>query len=111
MNTRTKAIALTNIEKNLFYLFLFGTVLLLGSYLYLWQSSVWNIVARNRAEQQIGELTTRVATLEADYLALASRQINADFARSLGFRDITAEQNYAVKANQTITLSLSANEI
>jgi len=112
MTTAVSKIAtLGNIEKRLFNMFLVVAVLLLGSYLYLVNESVFNIVARKQAEEKIGQLGTSVAILEAEYLALAGQEITPSFARSLGFRDVSAEQAYAVSTNQTVTLSLVSNEL
>jgi cell division protein FtsL len=112
-NSKTKTIAMnwTGVEQRLFYFLLVAAFLLLSGYLYFVQRSVFNIVTRGQAERQIGQLETKVASLEADYMDIAGRQINADNARSLGFRDVSNVQNFAVKAKRNLSLSLSANEI
>lgn len=110
-NSKVKVVAITNIEKNLFYMFLFAAILLLSSYLYLVQRSVFNIVARQKAEAEIGTLETKVASMEAEYMAESGSRINPDYAHTLGFRDVTADQNYAVSDKKTAALSLAGHEI
>jgi cell division protein FtsL len=112
MNSATlKMATIGNLEKRMFYGFLVVAILLFVSYLYLANQSLFNIVARNQAQEQIGELGTEVATLESEYLSLAGREITPDYARSLGFRDISTIQTYAESANKTVTLSLLSNEL
>lgn len=113
MNTMTiKMTTRGNLEKRLFYGFLIATILFLGAYLYLANLSLFNIVGRNQAQEKIGQLRTEVASLESEYLSLSGREITPDYARSLGFKDISNTQSYAVSANKTVTLSLvSANDL
>lgn len=111
MNSMTiKMATLGNLEKRLFYGFLVVAILFFGLYLYLFYQSLFNIVARNQAQEKIGQMGTVVAGLEAEYLGLSGREITPDYARSLGFKDISIVQSYAVSANKTVTLSLLSNE-
>jgi cell division protein FtsL len=110
-NSNIRVAALGKTEKRLFYLFLAAATLLLITYLYFWQASLFNIVSRERASAEIGRLTTEVAAQEADYIALASRQITLDQAKALGFSDVSADQNYAVSGTQNLSLSLSRDQI
>jgi len=111
-NSKVKVATITNVEKNLFYMFFVVAILLLGSYLYLVNMSVLNIVAREKTQVEIGRLTTLVASQESEYLALANREVTVDYARSLGFKEVTSGQGYAVPTKKTVTLSLlSTNEI
>jgi|GEM_PF-3176773 len=109
--SKVKVATITNIEKNLFYMFFVAAILLLGSYLYLVNMSVLNIVAREKAQTEIGSLTTLVASQEADYLALADQKITADYARTLGFQNVSTEQGYVVPVDKAVSLSLLNNEI
>mgnify|MGYP001594990828 CR=1 FL=1 len=113
MNSTTiKMATLGNLEKRLFYGFLIVAILFLGTYIYLANLSLFNIVARNQAQEKIGQLRTNVASLEAEYLGLSGREITPDYASSLGFQDVSSTQSYAVSANKTVTLSLvSANDL
>ncbi|MCX6713435.1 MAG: hypothetical protein NTY66_04495 [Candidatus Vogelbacteria bacterium] len=108
---KTKVVDLTKLERDTFYILLIAVVLLLGSYLFLTQRSVWNIFGRQQAESRIGALETKVASLEAEYMEIAGKEVNTDYARSLGFKDVTNEQDFAVKTAKTVTLSLASNEI
>lgn len=112
MNSMTiKMTTLGNLEKRLFYGFLVVAIVFFGLYLYLAQQSLFNIVARKQAQDKIGQIGTEVASLEAEYLSLSGREVTPDYAYSLGFRDVSAVQSYAVSANRTVTLSLvSAND-
>ena len=105
-SSKVKVAAITNIEKNLFYMFFVAAILLLGSYLYFVNMSVMNIVAREKAKSEIGKLATLVATEEAEYLALANSEITVDYARTLGFENVTSDHGYVVSANRAVTLSL-----
>ena len=107
----TKVAAVGRIEKNLFYMFLAAAILLLASYLYFWERSVVNIVAREAAADEISDLSTAVAAMEAEALALSGQKITPDHAKSLGFTDAAADQNYTVRANKTVSLSALSNEI
>lgn len=109
--SKTKTASLNRIEKDVFYVLLVSVIILLGSYLFLLQRSVWNIFSRQQAVQEIGLLEAKAAATEAEYLEIAGREVNADHARSLGFVDVSHEQNFAIKTAKTITLSLSSNEI
>ncbi len=106
-----KMTTLGNLEKRMFYGFFVVAILFFGLYLYLAQQSLFNIVARNQAQEKIGQIGTAVASLEAEYLSLSGREITPDYAHSLGFKDVSATQSYAVSANKTVTLSLVSNEL
>jgi cell division protein FtsL len=107
-----KMATLGNLEKRLFYGFLIVAILFLGTYIYFANLSLFNIGARNHAQEKIGQLRTEVASLEAEYLSLSGREITPDYARSLGFKDISNAQSYAVSASKTVALSLvSANDL
>lgn len=111
MNSMTlKMATIGNLEKRLFYGLFAVAVLFLVSYLYLAQQSVFNIVAKEKAQEQIGQLGMEVASLEGEYLSLSGREITPDYAESLGFKDISTIQKYAISANKTVTLSLVNNE-
>lgn len=112
MNSMTiKMTTIGNLERRFFYGFLAVAVLFFVFYLYFAQQSLFNIVARNKAQEKIGQMGTEVASLEAEYLSLSGREITPDYARSLGFRDVSTIQSYAVSAKKTVTLSLVNNEL
>jgi len=106
-----KVATIRNLEKGMFYGFFVVTILFFCSYIFLTQLSLYYIVARNQAEEKIGQLGTEVASLEAEYLSLSGREITPDYAQSLGFRDVSTVQSYVVSANKTVTLSLVNNEL
>jgi len=111
MNSMTiKMTTLGNLEKRLFYGFLAVVILFFGAYFYLFFQSLYNIVAYNQAQENIGKFGTEVASLEAEYLGLSGREITPDYAQSLGFSDVSSVQGYAFSANKTVTLSLLSNE-
>ena len=106
-----KMATIGNLEKGLFYGFLVVAILFFGSYIYLANQSLFNIVARNQAQEKIGEVETQVASLESEYLSLSGREVTPDYAKTLGFKDISEVQGYAVLSNKTVTLSLLSNEL
>ncbi len=81
-------------------------ILLIVSYLYLINSSVFNIMERREAEEKIGTLGTEVALLESKYIELSS-DIDMDLAQQLGFREIDdTEAKFTAKISAPVSVSL-----
>ncbi|HZS42934.1 MAG TPA: hypothetical protein VFA52_01815 [Candidatus Paceibacterota bacterium] len=63
-------------------------ILFVGIYGYLVNKTVWNVVARQRAEKNITLLNTQLGSLESNYMSLKNN-INLNLAHSLGFSQTT----------------------
>jgi ABC-type antimicrobial peptide transport system permease subunit len=61
--------------------------LLIGAYLVLVGTTVYNTLERQRAEKQISKITSELSEMEFSYLNLKAK-INPELARSLGFVEV-----------------------
>lgn len=61
--------------------------LLVGTYLILIGTTVYNTLERQRAEKQISKITSELSEMEFSYLNLKAK-INPELARSLGFVEV-----------------------
>ncbi len=106
MNLITKGYTLESIEEKIVWAGFAAVIVLVMSYLYLVNSSVFNIMARREAEEKIGSLGTQVALLESQYIELSSH-IDMDLARQFGFREIEdTEAKFTAKVTAPINVSL-----
>ena len=105
----TKAFIINNIEQRL--IFILGALLLLlaFAYVYLVNSSIFNVVARKEAEEMISVTETEITGLAAKYMTL-SEGINLDLAYEKGFVDAPERGVFAVVKPAGATLSFN-NEI
>ncbi|HYC82934.1 MAG TPA: hypothetical protein VEB60_00085 [Candidatus Paceibacterota bacterium] len=108
MNSLAKTYRLDVIEEKAVWASFAMIVLLVISYLYLVNSSVFNIMARREAEEKISSLGTQVALLESQYIELSSR-IDMDLARQFGFREIEdTETKFTAKVTAPINVSFAS---
>lgn len=93
-------------------LLLLTTMTLAFMYLYFVQSSVFNIVERERISGEISTVSAKVSVLEANYITMRSA-INIDTASSLGFSEDFDKINFANVATGDVKggLSYVNNEI
>jgi hypothetical protein len=82
-----------SIQKKIFKIMLFGSVLLFMTYIYLVGSITFNIIARRSLNNTITVLTGQLNTLESTYLNSVNK-IDKKYAYSLGYVDVG--QNYFV---------------
>ena len=83
-NTTVKAIAVNNTKQKLFYI-LFSLFLLLSIlYIYFVGKTIFNIIERKTAENDVRILTSYIGGLELEYLSL-NNKIDLELARQLGF--------------------------
>lgn len=92
-------------------LFILGSfvVCLLGAYVYLVNSSVFNIVAREEAMERGSVYATELSVLESRYIEL-SGNITLPLAYTLGFSDASNKSAF-VRESESARFSLAANEI
>lgn len=111
MKIRVVAINLNKlIDRKIIWGLFLAIACLFGSYVYLINSSVFNIAERKTNEEKIVVLEAEVSILEAGYLAKLG-EINMDYISRLGFVDSAKNTTYAVVGNSTIGLLSVKNEI
>ncbi len=93
-------------RQRLFWRCLAVAVLLLASYLYLVNSAVFNLVARERLLGNLNEMRSNVVALESEYLAL-SGQVTMELARERGFHDATASAIFVELPTQSSVVALA----
>lgn len=104
---KTKILQL-NREKIAFW-FLVGVLFLCaGMYMYLINSTVRNVVMREKYESQISELSLSNSNSEFEYIN-KQNAINLSLAYSLGFKD--ANEKKFVSKNSVSLVSYRTNEI
>ncbi|MEK7477945.1 MAG: hypothetical protein AAB645_01075 [Patescibacteria group bacterium] len=108
---QTRAIFIEHIQTRLIWTLLVTLVLLLSSYLYLVNRSIFNIVERKQAEETINSLNTKVAMLETDYMTLTTSKINLDYAHSLGYQNVLNSLSYIAKSVKPMAIFMPNNEI
>lgn len=96
-------------RKNIFWFLTAGVVVSLGLYVYFVSHTVYNVVARQRAEKSITALQSGIETLDANYFALKS-QVTSALAEAKGFTDISSVTAYVSRVGTGKSLSLN-NEI
>lgn len=104
-----KALALPNIEQKIILLLI---LLLVGQalmYVYLVNSSIFNVVARKEHEEMISLTETEITGLVSEYMAL-SEKITLELAYERGFVDAPASGVFAKVQTDALTLSLLNNE-
>ena len=79
--------------RNLFY----GLIVLILAYGYLVASLIFNAVDRQEMADDITGLTSTVATLESEYVALSGR-VTLELAHNLGFADTANRTGFAYQA-------------
>jgi hypothetical protein len=72
--------------KILFFVFAALLVATFGFYVYLVNATIMNVVAREKVESTISELSTTIGDLEFKYISLKNN-ITLDLAREKGFTD------------------------
>jgi len=82
-----------SIQKKIFKLLLFGSLLIFMTYIYLVGSITFNIIARRSLNNTVVVLTGQLNNLESSYLN-SINIIDKKYAYSLGYVDIA--QNYFV---------------
>lgn len=108
MTTKIKNRILKNFEyserKAFWYLVLFAIVFS-GFYSYFVNKAIINVVERQKIEEEIASVNSRIGDLEFFYLKL-NKKINLEYAFSAGFVKITKEKYVHRKA---IGTNLSIN--
>lgn len=70
-------------------------LLLAGLYVYLVSTIVWDAANREKARAQASELSSKVATLESDYVNL-SGEVTLELASHLGFVETSNQGAFAL---------------
>lgn len=104
-------ISKNNLEKTILKYLLVAVVVLSIFYIYFINQSIFNINNRRLSENKINILEGKIATLEANYIALSSDKINTEYARSLGFKDTDQKSSLVVRKMSGVNLSMNTNEI
>ena len=102
---RTTNVAET--RKRFFYLAILVLGLCVCAYLYMVSLTVVNIIERRTAENNIKGFSSRLGTLELEYLS-ATKNIDLDMAKSLGFKEPSAI-GFAGKA--ALSRAVSKNDL
>lgn len=87
-----------------------GMVMLAASYVALVNNSVFNIVAREDALEEMTNLETDLAVLETRYIEL-SNQINLNLAYERGFVDASKQAVFVRASEASSGLSFAGDEI
>ena len=83
---KSHALIQTN-AKNTFWVLTVDTVMLVGTYVYLLNTAVFNVVKRGAAEKQISAANSKITELETKYISLKNN-INLELAYSLGYKEV-----------------------
>ncbi len=75
-------------------------------YLYFVQSSIFNIVAREKVDKEISSVNSQVAVLESQYLK-ARGKVTIEFASRLGLEEDFNKMNFANVDNSFVKGGLS----
>ena len=94
---KTYAQKFDNYEKAIFWSGLFCVSLLLVLYGYFLNSAIHNVVNREKAENKVAEISSKIGELEYQYIALKNG-ITSDLAYSLGFETLSNPTFIAVRA-------------
>lgn len=97
----------TTTEQKLFWALVSTMVLFVALYVYFISSSVVNVVLHKEAQQEQAAISSRLATLESEYLA-RKNDIDLDLASSLGFIEIDQIDKQFV--TRTVRTSLTLNQ-
>ena len=97
-----------NKSKNIFWMLLFGIALSLSFYIYSVSQTTFNIVNREKLENDMLEIRFSLSDLESRYMA-KKNSVNLEYAYSIGFKDASAVK-YISKKSLGKALSLN-NEI
>lgn len=87
-----------------------GLVMLAASYVALVNNSVFNIVVRENALEEVTNLETNLAILETRYIEL-SNHINLPLAYERGFVDASRQEIFVRVGEGNLGLSFADNEI
>lgn len=81
-----KKLNINSVERKTFWVLFITLIILSGSYGYLVNKTILNIVDRESIEENIITLNSKISESEFEYIALKN-QVNIDYAYSLGFDD------------------------
>ncbi len=73
-------------RERIFWFLIVSILLVAGSYAFLLQKAIENVVQREKISEEIDIVSTRVGDLEIEYISLKNG-INLEVARGRGFRD------------------------
>jgi hypothetical protein len=90
--------------KKIFYTLSGVLMLLVLTYGYMLNTTILNVVARQKAQTQIALLSSDTSDLETSYIALQN-DVSINLAYSLGFKDVSNPQ-FLYRNNSAIGLSL-----
>ncbi len=86
---KVRAIKLNKLQNpNIFWSLVAGLIVFVGLYFYMVNLTVWNVVARQKAEKQITLLNSATGDMESSYMA-AKNNINLNLAETMGFAATT----------------------
>ena len=95
MTTVTKTLnTIDRISATLFWSLLGMLIVLLGTYGYMVNQTVWNAFNKDRAEADIVALNSKLGDLEFQYMSL-SNNISIEKAYELGFQNATGKTIFA----------------
>lgn len=94
-------------EKQAVWVLLILNIVLAGGYVYGVNRTVFNVVAKTKAEKSLAQISVAVADLESSQVSLKNK-ITLDFAYSQGFKDASKQQIFIVKKPVANTLSFNA---
>lgn len=96
----SKALAISynlqKIQKKTFFILALITLLLLGTYVYFVNQTVWNVVSRQNAVKEMQNLSSEIAALETSYMKSLSA-LTIEEAKLLGFKEITSNETTFVE--------------
>lgn len=96
-------------DRRIFWVVLLLIVCALFGYVYFLSTSVYGVIAREKAELQLSELLPQISQLESEY-ALLERNINLEFAYTRGFVDIAVPRYISrIPAGDTLTIRTERN--
>jgi hypothetical protein len=83
-------------------------LILVTGYIYLINDSVFNINERRAVVEEIGQVSSEIAVLEAEYMGIASG-IDMKLAYEMGFQDASRKSLFAIRDSAPAALSLNSN--
>ncbi len=94
-------------ERKIFWCLILFVAVFSGLYMYLVNSTIVNVVGRQKIEKEISSINSRINDLESSYLSL-NNQISFNYALSMGFVKLTSEKYVSRKA---LSANLSLNQL
>ena len=98
---KEKALQLNN-EKTIFWAIIGALFICISFYMFLINSTVHNVVARQNFESEASNLTLKIGSQEFQYIT-SRNSVTKQLAYSMGFKDVTAKTFISKNSNKQVS--------